>query len=472
MKKLPLLLLALWPSKYYFSQDLSNNYAKYIDTADLRRHLSVLVSDEFAGRKTGTKGQLLTAGYIQDQLRSMKVSPAPQDCPVVTGKEYMQPYKLLEKVKSGQLRMNAGKKLHYPEDFGFNGVYQPLKFEYGVHTLLNVKDLLNPQEDFSQEVLLVEIEDYKSFNKEMVSKVKCQGIIFLVNNYDPRYFTDYSTDNLAMIQDEVKPPYLFINRKSVGKFVAGHSFNEIRIKVELNSKPKYVSTSNVLGFVEGSDPELKKEIIVISAHHDHIGMENGKVFNGADDNGSGTSGLLEIAQAFQQAKNEGKNPKRSILFLSVSGEEMGLFGSSYYASHPVFPLENTITDLNIDMIGRTTKPSEKDTFSVYVIGSNMLSDELHEIQKQANEQFTHLDLDYKYNDVNEPLKLYYRSDHYNFAKKGIPSIFYFGGFHDDYHKETDDIEKISFEKISQISVLVFHTAWMLGNAEKRPEVNH
>lgn len=471
MKKLALLLLALWPCKDYFSQDLSNNYAKYIDTADLHRHLSVLVSDEFAGRKTGTKGQLLTAKYIRDQFRNMNVSAAPQDGSVVTGKKYMQPYELLEKVKSGKLRIDR-KTLYYPEDFGFNGLYQPLKFECSVHTVVSVKDLLDPQEDFSEEILLVEIEDYKSFNREMVSRVKCLGIIFLVNNYDPRYFTDYSTDNLAMIQDEVKPPYLFVNRKSVGKFVVGHAFNEKRIRVELNSRPKYVSTSNVLGFVEGSDPELKKEIIVISAHHDHIGMENGKIFNGADDNGSGTSGLLEIAQAFQQAKKEGKNPKRSILFLSVSGEEMGLFGSSHYASHPVFPLENTITDLNIDMIGRTTKPSEKDTFSVYVIGSNMLSDELHEIQEQANKQFTHLDLDYKYNDVNEPLKLYYRSDHYNFAKKGIPSIFYFGGFHDDYHKETDDIEKINFEKIRQISVLVFHTAWMLGNAEKRPGVNH
>jgi Zn-dependent M28 family amino/carboxypeptidase len=159
------------------------------------------------------------------------------------------------------------------------------------------------------------------------------------------------------------------------------------------------------------------------------------------------------------------------LFIALTGEEMGLFGSSFYVSNPWMPLENTIADINIDMIGRASKPNEKDTFSVYVIGSNMLSDDLHNTQELANKQYTNLNLDYMYNDVNEPLRLYYRSDHFNFAKNGVPSVFYFGGFHDDYHKSTDDIESINFKKIEQISKMVFHTTWILGNAEKRPALN-
>lgn len=464
MKILSASLVALCITESCFSQDLSSNYAKYIDTADLRRHLSVLASDEYEGRKTATKGQQQAASYIKGQFKQMKCASAP-------GEKYYQQFKLLEKVKSGKLQID-GRTFHYPQDFGFNGLYQPLRFELSGYTYISAKDLLDPKADFSGKTLFVEIEDYTSFNKEAVSRVKCKAIIFVVRNYDPRYFTDYNTENLAMIQQEVKQPYLFVSKEAFGNLTPGHSINEKRIKANLNPKPKYVSTENVIGFVEGSDPELKQELIVISAHYDHIGVKDGKVFNGADDNGSGTSGLLEIAQAFQQAKQEGKNPKRSILFVALTGEEMGLFGSAYYVSHPYFPLANTITDLNIDMIGRTTKESEKDRFSVYVIGSNMLSDALHQTQEAANEQFTHLDLDYKYNDVNEPLKLYYRSDHYNFAKNGIPSIFYFGGFHDDYHQETDEISKINFEKIRQVSVLVFHTAWMLGNAESRPAVNY
>ncbi len=463
MKKFSFLLITLLITTSSFSQDLSSNYAKYIDTVDLRRHLTVLASDAYEGRKTGTEGQQKSSVYIRKQFKQM-------DCEAAPGHAYFQEFKLLKKEKSGKLKID-GRMLNYPEDFGFNGLYQSFSFEFSSHTYILAKDLLDPKQDFSNEVVFVEIENYQSFNKEAVSKVKCKGIVFVVNNYDPKYFTDYNGENLVMIQKEPQRPYLFVNRKSFGNLTPGHSINEKMMKVELNPKPKYVSTHNVIGFVEGSDPELKNEIIVISAHYDHIGMEDGKIFNGADDNGSGTSGLLEIAEAFQKAKDEGKNPKRSIMFVALTGEEMGLLGSSYYVSDPYFPLAHTITDLNIDMIGRTTKESETDRFSVYVIGSNMLSDDLHKTQEKANEQFTHLDLDYKYNDVNEPLKLYYRSDHYNFAKNGIPSIFYFGGFHDDYHQETDEISKINFEKIRQISTLVFHTAWMLGNAENRPVVN-
>jgi Zn-dependent M28 family amino/carboxypeptidase len=293
-----------------------------------------------------------------------------------------------------------------------------------------------------------------------------------VNNYKADNYESLQTKDLAMIKETVKIPMIFLNKKNLpSAFIQSlilNQSNKFSMSFHLNANEKFKSTENVIGFIEGSDPVLKNEVIVISAHYDHLGVEKRKVFNGADDNGSGTTALLEIAQAFQVAKKDGKNPKRSILFIALTGEEMGLFGSSYYVSNPWVPLKNTIADINIDMIGRASNPNEKENFSVYVIGSNMLSDDLHNTQELANKQYTNLNLDYMYNDVNEPLRLYYRSDHFNFAKNGIPSVFYFGGFHDDYHKSTDDIESINFKKIEQISKMVFHTTWMLGNAEKRP----
>lgn len=467
MKIFSVTLLTFLLSNISFSQDLSKKYAKYIDTSDLRKHLSVLASDEYEGRETGTSGQKQAAAYLKSAFQEM-------DCGPVAGKGYFQEFKLLEKKKSGKIE-TRDQTLNFPQDFGFNGLYQTFRFEMKDFTFVSGEKLFGSSVDYSNKFILVEIESYKSFTQDVFDSFKCKGIVFMVKNYDSRYFTSFNTDNLAMIQKDPKTPYLFLNRKSFSKkFLKKLKSGEgitFSIDVSLNENPAYVSTENVIAFVEGSDPILKEEIIVISAHYDHIGIENGKIFNGADDNGSGTSGLLEIAEAFQQAKKSGDNPKRSVMFIALTGEEMGLFGSGYYTTDPFLPLNQTITDLNIDMIGRTTKESEKDTFSVYVIGSNMLSDDLHNTQELANTQFTHLDLDYKYNNVNDPLRLYYRSDHYNFAKNGIPSIFYFGGFHDDYHKETDEISKINFEKIRQISTLVFHTAWMLGNAESRPKLN-
>ena len=201
---------------------------------------------------------------------------------------------------------------------------------------------------------------------------------------------------------------------------------------------------NVLGFVEGSDPQLKKEVLVVSAHYDHIGQRGDDIFNGADDNGSGTSTILEVAEAFVTAKKQGVGPRRSVLFLMVSGEEKGLLGSEYYASHPIFPLENTIADINVDMVGRVDKEHADNPNYIYVIGSNRLSTELHRINEGVNKEYTQLELDYTYNAEDDPKRYYYRSDHYNFAEKGIPSIFYFNGTHADYPQATDTIAKINF----------------------------
>ena len=223
-------------------------------------------------------------------------------------------------------------------------------------------------------------------------------------------------------------------------------------------------SENILAFIEGS--EKPEEIIVISAHYDHVGMTNGEVYNGADDDGSGTVAGMEIAEAFQYAKNNGKGPKRSILFLHVTGEEHGLHGSRYYAENPVFPMKNTVVDLNIDMIGRDDAENRGKQY-VYVIGSEMLSKELKVISEDVNKKTTNLFLNYRYDDKNDPERLYYRSDHYNFAKNGVPVIFYFDGIHEDYHKPTDTPDKIDYELLKKRTQLIFATAWELANREER-----
>lgn len=243
------------------------------------------------------------------------------------------------------------------------------------------------------------------------------------------------------------------------------SYYQIVPKEALNGRRGSLPQSeNILAFIEGS--EKPEEIIVVSAHYDHVGMSNGEIYNGADDDGSGTVALLEMAQAFQLAKKSGNGPKRSILFLHVTGEEHGLLGSKYYADNPIFPMANTVANLNIDMIGRCD-PGNCGKDYVYVIGSEMLSTDLKKINETANKETVNLELNYKYDDPNDKDRLYYRSDHYNFAKNGIPVIFYFDGIHEDYHKPTDTPDKIDYVSLKKRTQLVFATAWELANRKDR-----
>ena len=224
-------------------------------------------------------------------------------------------------------------------------------------------------------------------------------------------------------------------------------------------------SENVVAFIEGS--EKPEEIIVLSAHYDHVGMENGEIYNGADDDGSGTVSMLEIAEAFQKAVQNGNGPKRSILFLHVTGEEIGLYGSRYYTENPIFPLENTVCNLNTDMIGRIDPDKADSPNYIYLIGSDKLSQELHDVSESVAKEYSDLELDYKYNDENDPNRFYYRSDHYNFAKNNIPIIFYFNGVHEDYHKATDTPDKIEYELMAKRAQLIFQTTWEVANREGR-----
>lgn len=240
--------------------------------------------------------------------------------------------------------------------------------------------------------------------------------------------------------------------------------------MNLNIKGKDISTENVVAIIPGS--EKPEEYLVISSHLDHIGMHDGQINNGADDDGSGSVALLEIAEAFQKAVAEGNGPKRSIIFLHVSGEEKGLLGSKYYTNNPLYPLAQTIANLNVDMIGRTDpKRTEGKRNYVYLIGSDRLSTELHQISEAANAATLNVELDYTYNAPDDPNRFYFRSDHYNFAKNNIPVIFYFNGTHADYHRPSDTVDKIEFDLLKERTQLIFYTAWELANRDQRITVD-
>ncbi|MGO4773348.1 M28 family peptidase [Flavobacterium sp. W22_SRS_FK3] len=228
-------------------------------------------------------------------------------------------------------------------------------------------------------------------------------------------------------------------------------------------------SENIWAYIEGS--EKPDEVLVISAHYDHVGIKDGDIYNGADDDGSGTVAVIEMAKAFAKAKKEGHGPKRSILFLHVTGEEHGLHGSRYYSENPLFPITNTITDINIDMIGRRDVEHANTNNYVYVIGADRLSSDLHNIVVAQNEKYTKLDLDFKFNDPKDPNHFYERSDHYNFAKHGIPAVFFFNGVHEDYHGKGDEPQKIEYDALTKRTQLAFVVAWDLANRENRPIVD-
>lgn len=232
---------------------------------------------------------------------------------------------------------------------------------------------------------------------------------------------------------------------------------------------KTLESQNIAAYIEGS--EKPNELIVVSAHYDHLGKRGEEIYNGADDNGSGTTTVMEIAQAVASAKSKGVAPKRSILFLLVTGEEKGLLGSAFYAESPLFSLENTIADINVDMVGRVDEKYTDNPEYIYVIGSDRLSTDLHKINENVNQKYTQLTLDYTYNSEDDPNRYYYRSDHYNFAKNGIPSIFFFNGVHKDYHRVTDTVEKINFGKMETVGRHIFHLLWELANRDEKIKVD-
>jgi len=241
------------------------------------------------------------------------------------------------------------------------------------------------------------------------------------------------------------------------------SLSQTSLSIDLRSAKEIKTTENVVGFLEGSDPKLKEEVVVFTAHYDHLGLgANGSIYFGADDDGSGTVTVVELAQAF--ASNPVK-PKRSLVFMTVVGEEKGLWGSDWYVKHPIIPLEKTIADLNTDMIGRMDKKYDelKNPNYVYVIGSDKISTQLDSVLKLSNKESENIVLDYTYNDDKDPNQFYRRSDHYNFARNGVPIVFFFTGVHDDYHQVTDTVDKILFDRMERIVRMIYYTGWKVAN---------
>jgi len=283
---------------------------------------------------------------------------------------------------------------------------------------------------------------------------------------------------LNAFQKTIRPNLFTISEKMADAIMSGDYANakagKIRSKtynadvlLSFNKNISPLQSSNVLGLLEGTD--LKDEYVFITAHYDHLGKRDTVIWYGADDDGSGTVSVLELAEAFVKAKAAGHGPRRSIVFMTVSGEEKGLWGSEYYTDHPVYPLEKTTVDLNIDMIGRidaTRKQGDSMNY-VYVVGDDKVSSDLKTISEATNKKYTRLELDYKFNDPKDPQRIYFRSDHYNFASKGVPIIFYYDGMLDaDYHKPTDTPDKIYYSLLAKRAQLVFYTAWNMANRDE------
>jgi len=269
-----------------------------------------------------------------------------------------------------------------------------------------------------------------------------------------------------------------LNRGAAGEMVEAFGLNK-KVTFTIGGINEQIPTQNVIGVLPGSDPVLKNEYIAIGAHYDHVGVGapiNGDgIFNGADDDGSGTTAVLSIAETFAK----GPRPKRSLLFIWHCGEEKGLWGSEYFTRNPTVPINQIVTQLNIDMIGRSKKEGDTNPRNrelsgpneIYVIGSKMMSTELGELSERVNNNYLKLSFNYKYDDPNDPNRFFFRSDHFNYAQKGVPIIFYFDGEHEDYHRPTDHVDKIDFQKMEKVTRTIYATAWELGNAASRPKVD-
>ncbi len=454
-------------------------FAKTITEKDLESRLAVLASDSLEGRETGERGQQMAAEYIASKFKEFGLEP-PVDSK--NGKSYFQKYPLQKMTyRTAYMKKGDEQKDNF-EDFVYFSRSETKGEEYidvifaGDETIesLKTKDLEGKYVGIAQ----ADMSNWRQVLADL-GEVKAAGVFLFVedaSSYDfvkQRFKGFLSGTRLSTVSDEVSNKVIIADTGLAewifGKKYADLSATDAPSRVILNADMlvEDIEVENVLGFLKGTDkPE---EVLVVTSHYDHIGISpDGQVNNGADDDGSGTTTVLELAQAFATAAQKGSKPKRSILFMTVSGEEKGLLGSEYYSNNPVFPLENTVTNLNVDMVGRIDPDHEgKNEEYVYVIGADKLSQELHDLSEKVNKTYVNLDLDYTYNDENDPNRYYYRSDHYNFAKKNIPIIFYFNGTHADYHKPTDTIEKIRFDVMKKRADLVFFTAWELANRENR-----
>jgi hypothetical protein len=459
----------------------------------MKKHLYIIASKEMEGRDTPSPGLEKAATYIENHFKSLGLTPG-------NNGSYRQYYPLFkDSFQSASIKI-SGASLELNKDFqpmlnNNNGHahYSEVIFAgYGISDSANRDDY----KDLNVTGKLVLILDgaptaYKPsqqgrsnpagvLGKMNAAANKGAAALFIIYSNFPRKNMN-TTSSWSRIEAVNKFPITYsVSTDVAGKLMGNDAVNLVdkmktgaymsqayptEIHLDYAKISQKTQVSNIIALLEGK--EKKEEYVFLTSHYDHIGKRNDTTINyGADDDGSGTTGILELAQAFVEAKKAGHGPGRSIVFMAVSGEEKGLWGSQYYANHPVYPLDKTSVDLNIDMIGRTGSEYQKDKDSVnyiYIIGDDKLSSDLTPITELVNNKYTNFKLDRKYNDPTDPNRFYFRSDHYSFAEKGVPIIFYFNGTHADYHRPTDTPDKINYPMMAKRTQLVFYTAWEMAN---------
>ena len=475
-----------------FSQnDLASKYAATITPAELKKKLTVIASAAMEGRETATPGQKNAAAYIEAYFKKIGLQPG-------TPNGYQLQFPVYrDSVESADFTIN-GKTLEWNKDF----VLQTASFATGnwsakdvVFASFGLADTANNNFDGldvkNKWVAVIdgtpadmdntpEASSHPNYHANRIkpSIIKSKGVkgLLIIAKMLPvgaaaslqgAMYVDKNSNTIPVIYVTTSIASSIFNQpidsfpilKTVvhGVYPASLSFNEQKTTVHLQS-------SDVIGVLPGTDK--KDEYVFVTGHYDHLGKQGNTIYYGADDDGSGTTSVLQIATAFADAKKSGKGPRRTMVFMTVSGEEKGLWGSEYYTDHTQFPLAKTSVDLNIDMVGRIDPSYKGDSLNyIYTIGEDKLSSDLLPISDSINKKYSNMQLDRRYNDPKDPNRFYYRSDHYNFAKNGVPVIFYFNGVHADYHKPTDTVDKINFDLMAKRDKLIFYTAWAMANRD-------
>jgi hypothetical protein len=506
--------------------------AKQITAARLREHLTFVAADAREGRDTPSRGLDETAQYIADDLKKLGLKPAGDD-----GTYFQRITLRRDKIDPVRTTFALGDQpSKLGEDFlvaSTPGTAEGQLVFVGHGWLVKSKNIdAYKGIDVKDKIMVVagsgllpgmtradvsgragvDYDDAASYGKRNGAR----GLIVVPRTRDYNRFWSFRRGSAERgsyqverfsAQNASSLPTVYPSQKLLDTLFAGESITgadvmkqaqsgetaaafalspQKRVKFAVASTSETATTQNVVAILEGRDPQLKSEYVALGAHYDHIGTTgqgsgqcqetNGdRVCNGADDDGSGTVSILNIAEAFAK----GERPKRSILFVWHCGEEKGLWGSQYFTNYPTVPLERVVAQLNIDMIGRSrkvgdTNPANKDLTGpdeIYVIGSKMMSTDLGDLSERVNSAYLNVAFNYKYDDPRDPNRFFFRSDHYNYAQKGVPIIFYFDGVHEDYHRPSDSVEKIDFQKMEKVARTVFVTATTLANAPARPRVD-
>ena len=491
MKKLAFLLLML-PGFFSQAQKKKNPepYAKSIKAEDLKRHLYIVAGAEMGGREATTEGERKAAAYLVNEFRNIGLLPGNngsyqqffpvyQDSVVesslsVNGNEFVAGKDFIASPQTNHTATLMGSEVV----FAGNGVSDSTRNDYkDVNANGKIALVFAPAPPASGTPRQRRGNPY--LIQEAAMKNGAAAVLVVMENLPRQSASNLGGMTMNGYKSTIYPNTFYISEQ-IAKAIMGVDFQPAKdglkntafapstykanVKMHFEKQINVLQSSNIVGLIEGTD--LKDEYVVMTAHYDHVGKRGDSViYYGADDDGSGTVSLLEFAEAFQKAKKDGKGPRRSIVIMAVSGEEKGLWGSGYYGDNPIYPLEKTSVNLNIDMIGRIDpkRTVGDSTNYVYVVGDDKLSTDLRPISEAANKKHTKLELDYKFNDPNDTERIYYRSDHYNFARRGVPIIFYFNGTHADYHRPTDTPDKINYDLMEKRARFIFNTAWEMAN---------